>query len=153
MQSHRAAKSRAFAMDPPELPPELGKNKAQFLAQTKQRTIFDMPGFKMLPKDASVEQRQQVHQPTRYALEVVGVLQPWPRRRSRPPRMTMLAPARLLSAAASHPGPVSSRRARMRKTRAHHQTRRRIRRFRHHHLTRRRSRLAPATGLLNYVVA
>ena len=61
MQSHRAAKTRAFAMDrafAPELPPELGKNKAQFLAQTKQRTIFDMPGFKMLPKDASVEQRQ-----------------------------------------------------------------------------------------------
>ena len=75
MQSHRAAKTRAFAMDPPELPPELGKNKAQFLAQTKQRTIFDMPGFKMLPKDASVEQRQQVHQPTRYAPEVVQAQQ------------------------------------------------------------------------------
>ena len=75
MQSHRAARSRAFAMDPPELPPELGKNKAQFLAQTKLRTIFDMPGFKMLPKYASVEQRQQVHQPTRYAPEVVQAQQ------------------------------------------------------------------------------
>ena len=37
-------------MDGPELPPELGKNKAQFLAQTKQRTIFDMPGSRCCQK-------------------------------------------------------------------------------------------------------